>query len=62
MTNKEISDELIDIIGDKDNKTFGNVLQEILKSDIKIYVNKNRILTIKPYWIELYYYNNKINC
>ncbi len=66
--NLRISKDLIDAI-DRLNTTpnnlgnLQNILKEILNCDIKILVNGNHLLTIKPYWIELYYYkDDKINC
>ena len=62
--NDEISKKLINKIS---NDNSGNALQSILKDliqcEIKIYANGNHLLTIKAYWIELYYYkDNTINC
>lgn len=66
--NLRISNKLIDAINSLNTtaNNLGNLkksLKEVLNCEIKILTNGNLLLTIKPYWIELYYYkNNTINC
>lgn len=64
--NDEISSMLIKGINDNNIEEIHNILKKVLQCKIEIFADTNtekrHILTIKPYWIELYYKNDQINC